>query len=152
MNLLVVLGTFGAGLGLAAGLAFNLRLAKALGMPLAASMVNFFVGASLLLLLWLLGLDGTRPSEWPPLWMLVGGLMGATYVTLSLIGAAQLGAAMSTVAVTLGQVLGAMLISALGWFGQMPQQPSWKALVSAMLLLIAVAILARDRETTNSKV
>ncbi len=146
MNLLVILGTLGAGLGLAAGLAFNLRLARALGMPLAASMVNFLVGASLLLLLWGLGLGGTRPTEWPPLWMLAGGLMGATYVTLSLIGAAQLGAAISTVAVTLGQVLGALLITSLGWFGQTAQQPSWKALASALLLLIAVAILAKDKE------
>ncbi len=149
MNLLLILGTLGAGLGLAAGLAFNLRLARALGIPLAASMVNFLVGASLLLLLWVLGLDGTRPSQWPPLWMLAGGLMGATYVTLSLIGAAQLGAAISTVAVTLGQVLGALLITGLGWFGQTPQKPSWTGLLSALLLLLAVAVLAKDREVSK---
>jgi hypothetical protein len=36
----------GVGIGLAAGLAFNLRLARALGILLAASLVNFLVGAS----------------------------------------------------------------------------------------------------------
>jgi bacterial/archaeal transporter family-2 protein len=142
----VVLGTIGAGLGLAAGLAFNLRLARALRMPLAASMVNFLVGATLLFTLWFFGLDGTRPSGLPPLWMLIGGLLGATYVTLSLVGAARLGAGVSTVAVTLGQVLGALIITALGWFGQTSQRPTWTGLLSALLLLAAVVVLAKDRE------
>jgi bacterial/archaeal transporter family-2 protein len=148
MTLLVILGTIGAGLGLAVGLAFNLRLAKALGTPLAATMINFLVGASLLLSLWLLGLDGARPTAWPPLWMLTGGLLGATYVTSSLVGAARLGAGVSTVAVTLGQVLSALLITAMGWFGQTPQPPSWAGMVSALLLVAAVAVLARDRSRT----
>lgn len=146
MSLAVLLGTLGAGLGLSAGLAFNLRLARAVGTPLAASLVNFVVGAALLLGLWWLGVDGARPSALPPPWMLLGGLLGASYVTLSLIGAARLGVGLSTVAVTLGQVLGALLIGAAGWLGQAPQRPTPAALLSAALLLGAVALLARDRE------
>jgi bacterial/archaeal transporter family-2 protein len=136
MNLLVVIGTLGAGIGLAAGLAFNLRLARGLGIPLAASLVNFLVGASVLFMLWLLGLDGTRPTQFPPVWTLIGGLLGSTYVTLSLVGAARLGVGVSTVAVTFG----------LGWFGQSPQAPTWQGVLSAVLLLTAVAVLASDRE------
>jgi bacterial/archaeal transporter family-2 protein len=146
MNLLVLLATVGAGIGLSAGLAFNLKLAKALETPLAASLVNFIVGASVLLLLWVFGLDGTRPTSFPPLWMLLGGLYGATYVTLSLITAARLGVGISTVAVTLGQILGAIVITSAGWFGQTPQLPSWTAILSAVLLIGAVALLAKDRE------
>jgi bacterial/archaeal transporter family-2 protein len=146
MNLLVLLATIGAGVGLAGGLAFNLRLAKALKTPLAATLVNFLVGASVLLLLWLVGLDGARPSALPPLWMLIGGLLGSTYVTLSLIGAARLGVGVSTVAVTLGQVLGAAVITGLGWLGQTPQRPTLTTVFSALLLIGAVALLARDRE------
>lgn len=146
MTLAVLLGTVGAGIGLAAGLAFNLRLARALGTPLAATLVNFVVGAVLLLVLWLVGVDGARPSELPPLWMLPGGLLGATYVTLSLLGAARLGVGVSTVAVTLGQVAGALVITGAGWLGQAPQPPTLSGLLSAVLLLGAVAVLARDRE------
>lgn len=146
MSLAVLLGTIGAGLGLSAGLAFNLRLARSLGTPLAATLVNFTVGAALLLGLWLLGVDGARPDALPPLWTLLGGLLGATYVTLSLIGAARLGVGLSTVAVTLGQVLGALLIGAAGWLGQTPQRPTLTAWLSAALLLGAVALLARDRQ------
>jgi bacterial/archaeal transporter family-2 protein len=146
MNWPVVLGTLGAGIGLAAGLAFNLRLARALGLPLAASLVNFVVGALVLFVVWVLGLDGVRPSQFPPLWTLIGGLLGSTYVTLSLVGAARLGVGTSTVAVTFGQVLSALVITRFGWFGQSAQAPTWQGVLSAVLLLGAVAVLAGDRE------
>jgi bacterial/archaeal transporter family-2 protein len=146
MNFVVMLGTIGAGLGLAAGLAFNLRLAKSLGLPLAASFVNFLVGTITLLTLWFFGLDGTRPTTFPPLWMLLGGLLGSSYVTLSLVSAARLGVGVSTVAVTFGQVVGALVITGLGWFGQPAQAPSLMGILSAALLLGAVAVLANDRE------
>jgi bacterial/archaeal transporter family-2 protein len=145
MSPLLVFATIGAGIGLAGGLAFNLRLAKALKVPLGASFVNFVVGASVLLLLWAAGLDGARPSVLPPAWMLIGGLLGSTYVTLSVIGAARLGVGLSTVAVTLGQVLGAALITAFGLFGQRAQSPNWTTVASALLLIGAVALLGRDR-------
>jgi bacterial/archaeal transporter family-2 protein len=151
VNLLVILGTLGAGIGLAAGLAFNLRLAKSLGMPMAAPLVNFAVGAAALLGLWVLGVDGARPSNLPPLWTLLGGLLGSSYVTLSLIGAARLGVGVSTVAVTFGQVVGALVISGLGWFGQTPQRPTLTGLLSAALLLGAVAVLTRDRQTPRAE-
>jgi bacterial/archaeal transporter family-2 protein len=146
VNLLVILATIGAGVGLAGGLAFNLRLATSLKTPLAASLVNFVVGASVLLFVWFVGLDGARPQTFPPLWMLIGGLLGSTYVTLSLVSAARLGVGVSTVAVTLGQVLGAALITSFGWLGQVAQPPDWTTVLSAVLLIGAVALLGRDRE------
>ncbi|CAM3760577.1 DMT family transporter [Deinococcus frigens] len=145
MSLVALLATIGAGIGLSAGLAFNLRLAAVLGSPLVATLVTFWVGAGLLLSLWALGLDGTRPTAWPLPWTLLGGVLGVTYVTLSLIVGARLGAGASTVAVTLGQVLGAAVITGLGWLGQTAQPPTLSALLSAGLLLGAVALLAADR-------
>ena len=149
MSLVVVLGTLGAGAGLSAGLAFNLRLTRALGMPLGAAMVNFVVGGAVLLSLWSLGVATARPEALPPLWMLAGGLFGASYVTLNLASAARVGTGVSAVTVTLGQVLGALLVTGAGWLGQAPQRPSAGALVSAAFLVGAVAVLARDRATAQ---
>ncbi len=146
MSLVALIATIGAGIGLSAGLAFNLRLAAFLASPLAATLVNFGVGAGLLLSLWALGVDGARPTAWPPLWTLLGGLLGVTYVSLSLTVGARLGAGASTVAVTLGQVLGAAVITGLGWLGQSAQPPTLTGLLSAALLLGAVGLLAADRE------
>lgn len=147
MNPVIVLATVGAGFGLAAGLAFNLRIARALGVPVAATLVNFLTGMGTVLLFWLLGVGRHALSGDPAPWMLLGGLFGATYVTLALVTAARLGAGVSTVAVTLGQVLGALVIGAGGWLGQEARLPSPGALLSAALLLAAVAVLARDRES-----
>jgi bacterial/archaeal transporter family-2 protein len=149
MNVMVILATLGAGLGLAAGLAFNLRLAKALGMPLSATFINFLVGAITLSSLWLLGVGGVRPTQMPPLWMLLGGAVGATYVSLSLVSASRLGVGLSTIAVTFGQVLSAQIITALGWLGQTAKPPSLLSIASAILLLLAVALLAKDREQAS---
>lgn len=145
MTLALLLGTLGSGVGLAAGLAFNVRLARALGTPMAATLVNFLVGGVLLGSLWALGVEGTRPSRLPPAWMLTGGLLGAAYVTLSLVGAARLGVGVGTVAATLGQLLVALALPALGWLGQARQAPSPSEVLSAVLLVGAVALLAWDR-------
>jgi transporter family-2 protein len=148
MSLVVTLGTIGAGAGLSAGLAFNLRLVRAIGAPLGAALVNFLVGGTLLLALW--GLGGARTSTLPPPWMLAGGIYGATYVTLNLASAARVGPGVSTVTVTLGQVLGALLIAGGGWLGQAARRPGVESLVSAALLLGAVTLLARDRSSDRS--
>lgn len=145
MNAIVVVAAIAAGIGLAGGLAFNLRLAAAVKTPLAASLVNFLVGAAACICVWFIGVDGAIPAATPAPWMLLGGVFGASYVTLSLITATRLGVGISTVAVTLGQVLGAALITGLGWFGQPAQAPSWTTIVSALLLLGAVGMLAEDR-------
>jgi bacterial/archaeal transporter family-2 protein len=145
VNAVVAIAAIAAGIGLAGGLAFNLRLAAAVKTPLAASLVNFVVGACACFVVWLIGIDGARPAAAPAPWMLLGGAFGASYVTLSLITAARLGVGVSTVAVTLGQVLGAALITSLGWFGQTAQAPSLSTVVSALLLLGAVAMLGEDR-------
>jgi len=142
VNLALLLGTLGAGIGLAAGLAFNVRLARALGTPLAATLVNFLVGGILLGGLWALGVEGTRPSQLPPAWMLTGGLLGAAYVTLSLVGAARLGVGVGTVAATLGQLLVALALPALGWLGQTRQAPSPGGVLNALQLAGAVALHA----------
>lgn len=147
MTLVLLLGTAGAGLGLAVSLALNLRLARALGAPIGASFVNFAVGAGVLLLLWSLGVDGARPTSAPPFWMLAGGVLGATYVSIGLPSAARLGVAVSSVAVTLGQVMGALVISTAGWLGQTQQRPTGAGLLSAGLLVGAVAVLAVDRSS-----
>jgi bacterial/archaeal transporter family-2 protein len=146
VNFPIILATLGAGFGLAAGLAFNLRLSKALGTPLGSTLANFWIGAITLLSLWLLGVAGTRPSELPPLWMMLGGMVGATYVTLSLVSALRLGVGLGTIAATFGQVLSAQVITGLGWLGQSAKPPNVLSVASAVVLLAAVALLARDRE------
>ena len=144
--LAAVLGTLGAGLGLSVGLVFNVRLARHTRHPVLASLVNFLVASLVTSLLALLGVLGA--SQLPvhaPLWSFGGGLVGAAYVTLTLLTARALGVAVSTAGVTLGQILGARLIDVYGLLGQQARPVSVAEVLGVALLFWAVALLARER-------
>lgn len=141
----VVLGTIGAGLGLSAGVALNVRLAQALRTPIAATLVNFIVGGTVLTTLWLAGVDPAVAGARGAPWMYAGGLLGVAYVSSSLVVGGRLGIALGTIAVTLGQITGALVIAGFGLLGQAQRAPSFLSLGSALLLVAAVALLASDR-------
>lgn len=144
--LAALIGTLGAGLGLSLGLVFNVRLAGHARHPVLASLVNFAVAFALTTALAGLGVLGAAhiPVH-APLWMFGGGLLGAAYVTLTLFTARALGVAVSTAGVTLGQILGARVIDALGLLGQQVRPVGGADLLGVALLFVAVALLARER-------
>lgn len=150
--LAAVLGTLGAGLGLSVGLVFNVRLARHARHPVLASLVNFLVAFLVTSVLALLGVLGA--SQLPvhaPLWAFGGGLMGAAYVTMTLLTARALGVAASTAGVTLGQILGARLIGAYGLLGQQARPVSVADVLGVALLFLAVTLLARERGASEQK-
>ncbi|WP_211238297.1 DMT family transporter, partial [Deinococcus pimensis] len=56
----------------------------------------------------------------------------------------------STAAVTLGQIIGARVIDHYGLLGQAVREVSAADLLGAALLLAAVALLARDRASSDA--
>ena len=146
-----LLGTLGAGLGLSLGLVINLRLAAHTRHAALASLVNFLGGLLVTSLLALLGVLG--PASVPataPGWAFLGGVVGAAYVTGTLLSARKLGVAASTAGVTLGQIVGARLIDALGLLGQPVRPVSLPGVLGAALLLLAVVLLARERASSGA--
>ena len=84
----VVAGSF---LPMQAGV--NARLAHFVGGPVRASMISFFVGAVVLLIVALLFTrGGAKPSE-APWWAWIGGALGAFYVTSTVVVPVRIGAA-----------------------------------------------------------
>ncbi|WP_019008134.1 DMT family transporter [Deinococcus aquatilis] len=147
-----LIGAISAGLGLSLGLVLNVRLAGHSGQPVLASLINFLVGMTVTLALALLGVLGQ--ASFPvgaEAWMWLGGAVGAGYVVLTLFTARLLGVAASTAGVTLGQILGARIIDAFGLLGQPVRPVSLTAILGAALLVAAVLILARERETSPVK-
>lgn len=146
-----LLGTLGAGLGLSLGLVINLRLAAYAQHAVLASLVNFLGGLLVTALLAVFGVLG--PASLPagaPIWAYLGGAVGAAYVTGSLLSARRLGVAASTAGVTLGQMLAARLIDALGLLGQPVRPVSLPGVLGALLLLAAVVLLARERASSEA--
>jgi bacterial/archaeal transporter family-2 protein len=98
----------------------NAQLSHWLGSPIRAAFVSFLVGTFALLILSALvrkPIPSVARLGQIPWWVWIGGLLGAFYVSGSIVTAPKLGAATLTTAVVAGQALAAMLVDQFGWVG-----------------------------------
>lgn len=134
----------GAGLLIAVQQALNGRVRHATGDPALATLVNFVVGtAALLLGLLVRELSGSVhvlhwPTQW---WFYTGGPLGAAFVAAAAIIVRQLGVLRLGLALTAGQLLGALVLDAL-----VPERGHTVApatVAGAALTLAAVSVSGR---------
>ncbi|MBS1665273.1 MAG: DMT family transporter [Bacteroidetes bacterium] len=135
--------TCGALLPFQAG--FNAKLGKSIGSPIYASFFTFIVGAIALAVylpfaresLSLAAARSASPSSW-----LGGGLVGAFFITLSMLALPRLGMALTFSLVVAGQMIAAV---ALDHFGILTDQAhafnGWRLL--GIVLIIAGVVLVR---------
>ena len=119
-----------AGLGLTVQVGMNAQLRKVLGSAWSAALVSFLVGTLALVAL-MLATRTAPPSRETlaavPAWAWFGGLLGAFYVAISTIVAAELGATSLLVLAVAGQLAMALVVDHFGWLG-MPENPiTWDA-------------------------
>lgn len=134
----VVAGSF---LPIQAGV--NARLANFVGGPVRASMISFFVGAIVLLIVVLLFYrnGGTRTSH-APWWAWVGGVLGAFYVTSTVVVSVRIGAAAFFGILVAAQLVTSVLIDRFGLIG-FPQKELSPLRIVGVALLIGGALLVR---------
>jgi bacterial/archaeal transporter family-2 protein len=115
----------------------NAGLGRATG-SLPAALVSFAVGTLLLaLIVALVGQAGGLSSTFDVRWYyLIGGLLGAAYVTVALIAVSSIGAGGVAAATITGQLTAAMVIDQLGIPG-LEQTPFSAARVAGVVLLLA---------------
>ena len=135
------------GSGLAFQAAANARLGTALQVPIASALWNFLLGTFALALLLASGLFG-RPSlgdaATAPWWAWIGGLLGALFVTTSILAVPRVGTVVTFGAVICGQFIGAVLIDTRGWLGVEPI-PLTLSRVLGVGLLVAGVILIQQK-------
>jgi transporter family-2 protein len=117
-----------------------------MGHPILASLVSFVVGTAALLtyaLILRLPLPATQSLTQSPWWVWTGGLLGAFFVTATIIVAPRLGAAISVSLIIAGQLLVALALDHFGLLG-FPERPlnGWRVM-GAVLLVIGVALIRR---------
>ena len=121
--------------------AINAGLGRATG-SLPAALVSFAVGTLLLALIVVLvgqagGLSSTFDVRW---YYLIGGLLGAGYVTVALIAVSSIGAGGVAAATVTGQLTAAVVIDRLGILGL--EQTSFSAArIAGVVLLLAGTFL-----------
>ena len=125
--------------------AVNGRLSLQIGSAYSAACVSFAVGAvSLFLYL----LASRQPLPWQhaggPWWMwLLGGLIGACYVSLIIVVVPRLGMAMAFSLLVGGQMALALLLDHTGWLGTAPHPLNLPRLAGAGLIVAGVALIRK---------
>ena len=125
-GLAVVLGV-GAGCLVGMQAPINSRLGKSVGTAQAATF-SFLIGTAALLVLasfWRGGLGNLSRIPDAPWWALVGGLLGAVYVTVALVAVRRLGASGLTAVVITGQLVISVVIDRFGLLGIARQHIGW---------------------------
>ena len=147
MEWLLLFVALGVGVFLPLQAGINAELRIWIGHPLQAALVSFVVGTLALLLLNLglrLPIGGTENLGGAPWWVWVGGLLGATYVTMTVVLAPRLGAAAMLGAVMTGQLIGSLLLDHYGAVGYPVRPISLERVGGAVLLLLGVLLIQKN--------
>jgi bacterial/archaeal transporter family-2 protein len=142
---LAVLLAAGAGVLVGMQAPINARLGRSVGSIQAASL-SFIVGTVALVTIAALsrgGLGSFGDLSRPPWWAFVGGLLGATYVTVAILTVRTLGASGLTAAVITGQLAISVAIDRFGLLGIARQPIGLQRIVGLALLVAGVALVVR---------
>jgi bacterial/archaeal transporter family-2 protein len=143
-GLAVLLGV-GAGCLVGMQAPINARLGKAVGSVQAATF-SFLVGTAVLLLVATFvrgGLGTLTHVSRVPWWALVGGLLGAVYVTVALVAVRTLGASGLTAVVITGQLVISVVIDRFGLLGIARQGVGAQRIIGLLLLAAGVVLVVR---------
>jgi bacterial/archaeal transporter family-2 protein len=143
-GLAVLLGV-GAGCLVGMQAPINSRLGKTLGSVQAASF-SFLVGTAVLLAIALFvrgGWGAFADAGKVPWWALVGGLLGAVYVTVALLAVRTLGASGLTAVVITGQLAISVAIDRFGLLGVARAPVGVQRIVGLVLLVAGVVLVVR---------
>jgi transporter family-2 protein len=139
-------------LGIAAGACIatqapiNTMLGRGLGMPVAAACMSFLSGAVLLGLVVLAtsAFEGRAP-DWraPAAWLyVVGGALGAFYVTTAIYLTPRIGAAALMAFAVSGQLLAGILLDRIGFLGMAVREVT-AGRIGGAVMLVAGALMIR---------
>ena len=126
--------------------ALNALVAQVLKSPYLASLISFVVGTVALGAVYLL-----QQTPWPPgkalaqlpWWVWTAGLIGAFFVTMSIVAIPRLGA-MSVMALLIaGQMFMSLVMDHFGWLGLAVQPLSMWRVVGAILLFLGVVLIQK---------
>ncbi|WP_235864054.1 DMT family transporter [Sutcliffiella halmapala] len=127
----------------------NSQLGKRIG-SLEASFVSFFIGTVFLLLLTaFFGKGNLLQLPSVPKWQLVGGFLGACFVTFVIIAIPKIGVALTIISLIVGQMIVSILIDHFGLFGTAKIALNSQRVIGIMLMVIALFFIYRGTVTVK---
>lgn len=131
------------GMSMASQTAVNSHLGIVADSRLFASVINFSVGLTLLIILNILLLKTKKPGvkdARPPLWIWSGGLFGALYVVGNIITAQTVGTGMAVVILLTGLMIGGLLVDQFGLFRSAQRPVGWKEIIGVVVMVAGAAM------------
>lgn len=144
MNNFYLLLAFITGAGVAVQSVINSRLRLLLGGPLWAAAAQFIVGLVLLLAAAVatrqpapvtLGLGSA------PWWVWTGGAFGATFIVVTIVLTAKIGATLTLASIIVGQLTAALVVDHYGLFGGTVFRLTPTRMMGVALLLLGVLLI-----------
>jgi len=123
----------------------NARLGRQIG-SLQAATVSFLIGAFVLVLVASVssgGITGIANARQAPWWALLGGILGAVYVTVALLTVRTLGVSGLTAIVVAGQLTIAVVVDRFGLLGIARQHVGAARVAGLVFLLVGVVLVVR---------
>ncbi len=147
LNNLLVLQAVIAGAVLPMQAALNAGVARTLGHPVNAAVVNFIVGLiALSALAFALRTPAPSPTSFGNLpWYhwIGGGIAGSFYVFTALFLAPRIGVTALTAGILAGQLLASLAFDHFGWFGLQSHALSPGRIAGVVLLVVGVFLVRR---------
>jgi transporter family-2 protein len=84
-----------------------------------------------------------------PWWAFLGGLLGATFVSLSTLTVPKLGLTTATLAVVCSQMIMSLVIDQFGWFGVPTHSLNFSRVFAIAVLMVAITLTQLDRQHSN---
>ncbi|MCM3616601.1 DMT family transporter [Sutcliffiella horikoshii] len=138
----VVLALFGGILG-GIQAPINSQLGRKIG-SIEASFISFFIGTVFLLLLTtFFGKGNLLQVTSVPKWQLVGGFLGACFVTFVIIAVPKVGVALTIISVIVGQMIISLVIDHFGLFGTGKIAMNSQRIIGIILMLVALIFIYR---------
>lgn len=134
-----------AGALVAVQVPINAELGRGLGMPAAAATASFLSGTIILAIITAalayyqgVSLAWRVPAPWL---FIVGGFLGAAFVTGGIVLIPHLGAAATMAFIVAGQLLAGIVLDRIGFMGMAVQEISFGRLSGAVLLLVGALLI-----------
>lgn len=142
-NIMLLILMFCGGIAIALQPSINSRLAQKVGI-IESSCISFAVGTLVLLLGAVLAgkgsFRGLADAQW---WELAGGLLGAFFVTMTIIAVPRIGTTSALAAVIGAQLTTGILLDHFGLFGFRTIQLDSKRMIGVVLLMAGTALIFR---------
>ncbi len=146
MKFLYILLALAAGIMMPVQAGINALLGAQIKSPIMAAAVSFTVGAAFLILLCiLLRIPAPAMSLWGklPLWMWTGGLLGAFFVTTTIILAPKLGAVTLLASLITAQMTASIILDHYGLIGYPVQPVNMGRVLGVIFLILGVLLVQR---------